>query len=944
MNEHKKLKEDKWMNEVRQTLSLNGTWGFKLDPEEKWTVQDVINDTSLNSIQIPGSWEEQGYGEPSEHEPLGTWKKEREYTGRAWYTLDLEASSLPLNQDYQLVLSGVRWFTEVYLDTQLVGTGEGLVTDQVFDLSHDLQPNKSQKLIIMIDNSMRIPLIESHIHSYHTATSWGGITGGARIDALPKERIAKIDFHPGDTPQSVSVNVHLTNNQEIQNQPYIQIEIKDQGETIIKDKRPIDIENGICSLVLDLGRESQLWSDTNPFLYEVTTSLYDGDDKLDIQSHRLGLRHFQAKGKEFLLNDQPTFLRGYVDCCIFPLTGYPVWDKAHYKKQFQIVKSHGFNHVRLHGWSAPKPFWEAADEEGMLVQTELPHWSGHYMDCEKQPPEDVHQFFKREIKRIVEDLNEHPSFVMLALGNELIGPSGHPSLNELIDIAKEIDPTRLYTDNTGFGQLPAHHRQGDYYIQSLNWHPPYELGFAGSPNTYEDYSELTRLDDKPLIGHEHGQFTMYADPGASEKFTGNLKPNWLNTLNESLEGKGWSHRVEEFQETTGKHMVRSYKEIMERARRTKGLSGVQLLDIRDFPGQGHATTGILDVFWDSKNVISPNEFKQFNGDRVLLMKSDRRTLFSGEELLVKIDVSNYGAKFERAKLSWQIDKDGVLWKNGEELIEAVETASVIEVGQIALKAVEDESAHYQLKVKLEIQHEKIENSWEFWSFHHKGLPNNVRDIWSNINSLKSYLYGAKFGQLIGIDGLSYKKEDAKLAVTDLMSRDVLQFLLDGGDVWLMAKPGNQYDEIETRYLPVFWNFLWFPTQESTTMGMKVNQHPLFNAFPHDGYSNWQWYHLVEGATSIGLDSYPQVEPIVEVVDNFHRMKKLTYAFEAKVGKGRLFVSAFKTSDVKDLKRPENSYLFESTLHYLLSGQFVPQTQLTVSDLVRLFKVTGQSVT
>ncbi|KRG17015.1 hypothetical protein ACA29_01280 [Lederbergia galactosidilytica] len=66
--------------------------------------------------------------------------------------------------------------------------------------------------------------------------------------------------------------------------------------------------------------------------------------------------------------------------------------------QFRIVKGYGFNHVRLHGWTPPKPFWEAADLEGMLVQTELPHWSKQYLNRRKSANNETHGFLKRELE------------------------------------------------------------------------------------------------------------------------------------------------------------------------------------------------------------------------------------------------------------------------------------------------------------------------------------------------------------------------------------------------------------------------------------------------------------------------------------------------------------------------------------------------------------------
>jgi beta-galactosidase len=194
-----------------------------------------------------------------------------------------------------------------------------------------------------------------------------------------------------------------------------------------------------------------------------------------------------------------------------------------------------------------------------------------------------------------------------------------------------------------------------------------------------------------------------------------------------------------------------------------------------------------------------------------------------------------------------------------------------------------------------------------------------------------------FKQQICQNWLSYCEEKgAELAITDQLSNGVLQFMLDGGSAWLMVKPGRLHDSVETKFLPIFWNYLWFPGQEGTTMGMVIHEHPLMKRFPHDGTSNWQWYHLVDKTPAVSLDSVPKVRPVVEVMDNFNRGKKLAYAFEAQVGKGKLFVSTFRLSEGYDIKRPESAYLFSQTLDYLLGGEFNPPVRLSIGELLGLF--------
>ena len=66
-----------------------------------------------------------------------------------------------------------------------------------------------------------------------------------------------------------------------------------------------------------------------------------------------------------------------------------------------------------------------------------------------------------------------------------------------------------------------------------------------------------------------------------------------------------------FLRASGLWSVQLYKEEIEIMLRTPGHGGFQLLDLHDFPGQGTALIGVLDPFWDSKGLITPEAFRSF---------------------------------------------------------------------------------------------------------------------------------------------------------------------------------------------------------------------------------------------------------------------------------------------------------------------------------------------
>ncbi|MEC0125883.1 glycoside hydrolase family 2 [Paenibacillus pabuli] len=957
---------------LRHTFNLNGTWQFCLDSKalessyEQYLPPIQSDDQTIwEEIQIPGSWEEQGYGDEPEYQRMDTWTKVREYEGAAWYAKDVHIPVGDPGCRYVFRLKGVRWTTNVWINGCYAGQQDSLLTHQEWDITSFMKEGGMNRIDLRVDNTMKYPLAGSHIHSLHTATTWGGITGGAFLDRLPPHRIQQFRLQPERIKGTLSVHCfvsapvkrsgkRLQLHMDIQHptgrwlprcscdvemdHPNVPASVDATGNMseVIREVQDWQLELGE-------GEDIALWSDESPALYRAVICLHDGEQELDRMEEIFGVRSFAVKGQQLELNDTPVFLRGYVDCCIFPLTGYPVWDKEHYNQQFRIAKSYGFNHVRLHGWSAPEPFWEAADEEGMLVQAELPHWSRLFEQRGQSAPAEVLSYLTNELEGLLQVLHKHPSFVMFSMGNELIGPNGHPELNELVQRARHLDPTRLYTDNTGFGQLPAQGREADYYIQSLNWHPPLESELSAIPDTTLDYHAVTRLADRPVVGHEHAQFTMYVRPQERQKYTGVLRPSWLQPIEESLSRKGLTADLENFQQASGIHLVRSLKEAMERIRRTEGAAGVQLLDIRDFPGQGHATTGILDVFWESKGIIEPAVFRQFNANVVLLLSCSERTFYAGEAICIEARISHYGQTVIRdASIHWRLVSEDVILDEGILHCGKLSCGEIHDAGRLKTHAPLAGASSFYIEAELRAgDSESIAtNVWHGWSFPLYQTNSTSNRIWSSVDELQPYLLGAHHDQVDHLDGSAIlKNREQELVIIHSLTPNALDYLINGGSVWLHTHSHDLYDRVETKYLPVFWNYLMFATQPGATMGMHLQDSvPLLGSFPYDRASDWHWYHLVNGAPAICLDTLEGVQPLIEVIDHFHRGKRLAYVFEAKVGKGKLLVSSLPFTDTSLMKRPEAAYLFQEMVSYLLGEEFHPESSISVGELLGTVKL------
>ena len=112
---------------------------------------------------------------------------------------------------------------------------------------------------------------------------------------------------------------------------------------------------------------AKLWDEFSPNLSELTVKL--GGDERTVS---FGMREFAAKGTQFTMNGRPVFLRGTLECSVWPLTGYPPTDVPAWQRIYRIMKSYGLNFIRFHSWCPPEAAFAAADIEGIMIQAEGP--------------------------------------------------------------------------------------------------------------------------------------------------------------------------------------------------------------------------------------------------------------------------------------------------------------------------------------------------------------------------------------------------------------------------------------------------------------------------------------------------------------------------------------------------------------------------------------------
>ena len=170
---------------------------------------------------------------------------------------------------------------------------------------------------------------------------------------------------------------------------------------------------------------------------------------------------------------------------------------------------------------------------------------------------------------------------------------------------------------------------------------------------------------------------MYPNLKEIEKYKGVLDPLNFKAVKADLQEKGLLAKADDYLNASGKLAAILYKEEIERALKTPGFSGFQLLDLHDFPGQGTALVGLLDAFWDSKGIISAENFRNFCSPVVPLTRFPKAVYTNNELFEATVEIANYSASdIKNRKISWNL-----LYSGGESVASGYFDVEQIEKGK-----------------------------------------------------------------------------------------------------------------------------------------------------------------------------------------------------------------------------------------------------------------------
>ncbi len=870
---------------AQETISLAGTWDFSIGEKPRYKDHITLpgsmitegkgDDVTVHTLWTGSTYDSSYYFNPF-MEPYRRPENvkypffltpDKHYVGKAWYRKKVNVPKQWQGQHITLFLERPHIETTVFVNGKQVGHQLSLSVPHQYDITPYVRIGRRNEIAVCVYNGIENVGVgqDSHSVTDQTQGNWNGMVGRLELRTAPQPVIRIV---PDVAKRSVQIVV--------------------DGETYEQS----------------LGDSVRMWSEFDPYLYSRTVNHHGRPLTVTF-----GIRHITVEGRQILLNGSPIWLRGTVGCCCFPETGYPPTDEESWLRIFKKIKEYGLNHVRFHSYCPPEAAFAAADKLGIYLQPEGPSWPNHGVRLRRGQV--IDQYLLEESKRIVDAYGHHPSFVMMAAGNEPAGDWVN-YCNDWVKEMKAYDASRIYCGASVGGGWQwdsgsEFHVKGGARGLSWNNHAPssdddYYAGIE-FPRNYKN-----RLPNQtPVITHEQGQWCAFPDFKEISEYTGAYQARNFEIFRDLLKKNGMEQQAHKFLMASGKLQTLAYKYEIERNLRTKDYAGFQLLGLNDYSGQGTALVGVLNVHWNEKGYVTAKEWTSFCSETVPLARFEKFVFSNNDTLSVPVEVYNASGKaITDAQPSYTIfseNRDIIVGGNFQQT--QIPVGKNFSLGMVTLPLHNVKKAQ-KMTLRVNIS-ETCHNQWDFWVY----PPSTTQE-------------------------LPYPDD---IYVTHTLDSKAEQVLQQGGKVLLTAAGRVTLgSDVVQHYLPVFWNTSWFKMRPPHTTGASIDKtHPLFrHGFPTDDWSNLNWWELLNKAQVMNLMEMPaNYQSPIQPIDTWHVSRKLGMLIEANVLRGRLLMT---TMDIdRDLShRLVARQMRQAIISYMQSNDFLPSVTLDVQQVQHFF--------
>ncbi|QSX32656.1 hypothetical protein JYB87_12960 [Shewanella avicenniae] len=427
------------------TLSLNGNWKFRIDKENigedsGWFKEDVATSQWVG-VSVPHTWNVDTGSET--------------YKGTAWYARTVQGPLVSNDKHISLEFDGVYRDSKVWVNGHLVSQhNDSGYTQFSVPVEHVWRRDSTNTIVVEVNNDFSpraLPIDES----FDWAND-GGITRDVRLVTKPENYIGKVlvDSKLTDDLSSATVTVDAYVSPDELSGKTLTFTFLDPNDNVVSYVKQV-IGDDILSYDSPLRHDAQhvskfpvvrieakvdnpvLWHFDHPKQYRVIASVSDGGELTDQYEMQFGIRSLRLRDGFYFLNNEPMRLMG-----IEWMPGsHPLYGMASSKPFVQQIlrdlKALNVIITRFH-WQQSDDVFDFMDDEGMLVQEEIPAW-------QRLPSDDnVALTQKNQFKSMIFSHFNHPSIYAWGIGNEMSeSPQAAQFVKAGADIIADLDSSRL---------------------------------------------------------------------------------------------------------------------------------------------------------------------------------------------------------------------------------------------------------------------------------------------------------------------------------------------------------------------------------------------------------------------------------------------------------------------------------------------------------------------
>ena len=441
--------------ELRLRVTWNEDWKFKrqfspgraTEPEFVSAEQPTYDDSSWSQLSLPHTWD------ATADNPFAA---SGHFHGIGWYRKRFEAPQSWRDHRVLVHFNGVFQIADVWVNGRHEGQHLGGFTPFAFDVTDSLEFGKTNLIAVKVDDVISpfiAPAEERNVATYGGIyrTVWVEITDPMHV----RYRGTWLTLEGNEQGPIVRIRTWLLNQGSSSRVVRLESNVVDAaGQSKAKPEMQIEIganEEKLCDQKTDAIDSPQLWSPESPYLYQVVSTVSEGDRPLDRFVTRFGLRYMRHDATHgFTLNGKPINLHGVDRRQDYAFLGDAV-PEAIGVRDVRLMKEMGVNFLRTSHYPQDPAVLDACDEMGILVWEEVPNLSVHIYP----PPEDEYEpvyttrfprqlmdNIKQQLKEMVEQDRNRPSIIIWGFADDLSEYQFPEDFTELSDYTHSLDPNR----------------------------------------------------------------------------------------------------------------------------------------------------------------------------------------------------------------------------------------------------------------------------------------------------------------------------------------------------------------------------------------------------------------------------------------------------------------------------------------------------------------------